>query len=86
MIKFIGTSHISPASINEVETTVLSYSPDIICLELDYGRFLVLTNQVKRKKYSFRYIRKRGGTLLGISNPSPEGKAVYDRSLSGQTP
>ncbi|MBS3141203.1 TraB/GumN family protein [Candidatus Woesearchaeota archaeon] len=89
MIKFIGTSHISPASINEVETTVLSYSPDIICLELDYGRFLVLTNQVKRKKYSFQnttsfllsligaYIEKKLARVVGTS-PGDEMKKAID--------
>ena len=65
MLKFIGTSHISPVSINEVGTTILTYSPDIICLELDMSRFLALTNKAIRKKYSFKNATSLVLTLIG---------------------
>ena len=65
MFKFIGTSHIAPASINEVETAILTYSPDIICLELDKGRFLALTSKAFKKKYSFKNMTSLVLSLIG---------------------
>jgi pheromone shutdown-related protein TraB len=43
----VGTAHVSPASVKEVEDTIKEYSPDIVAVELDEKRYEVLMNKQK---------------------------------------
>ena len=45
----IGTSHIAPQSLKEVESTILSEIPDIVALELDRKRMFGLTSNKSGK-------------------------------------
>jgi pheromone shutdown-related protein TraB len=43
----VGTAHVSKASVEEVESAIEKYKPDIVAVELDEKRFEVLTNKQK---------------------------------------
>ena len=43
----VGTAHVSPASVKEVEETIAEHEPDIVAVELDEKRYEVLKNQKK---------------------------------------
>ena len=45
----IGTSHIAPQSLKEVESTILNEIPDIVALELDRKRLSALVGNISRK-------------------------------------
>ena len=45
----IGTSHIAPESIKEVEDFILKKEPEIVCVELDKSRYKALISG-KRKR------------------------------------
>lgn len=59
-IVLIGTSHISPESLKEVEEVIEEHNPDIIALELDKKRLYVLLNKTKQRSLSLKDIRKIG--------------------------
>jgi len=42
---FVGTAHVSLASVKEVEETIASQHPDCVCVELDEQRFKNLTQE-----------------------------------------
>ncbi len=58
-IKVIGTSHISPNSIKELESTFRDYDPGIVAVELDKNRLYALLHN-KKPDYSPRLIRSLG--------------------------
>ncbi len=43
----VGTAHVSPASVKEVEETIAEHKPEIVAVELDEKRYEVLKNQKK---------------------------------------
>ena len=43
----VGTAHVSPASVKEVEETIAEHEPDIVAVELDEKRYEVLKNKQK---------------------------------------
>jgi pheromone shutdown-related protein TraB len=43
----VGTAHVSPASVKEVEETISEYRPDVVAVELDDKRYDVLVNKKK---------------------------------------
>jgi pheromone shutdown-related protein TraB len=43
----VGTAHVSKASVEEVESAIEEYKPDIVAVELDEKRYEVLTNKQK---------------------------------------
>ncbi len=57
-LTLIGTSHISPESIEEVKHAIATKKPQIIALELDIRRFQSLLGP--KQKISFRGIRQLG--------------------------
>ncbi len=65
-IHIIGTSHISPESVREIEGYVEKEKPGIVAVELDINRFYAL--QQKRKRPSFSSIAKVGltGFIFGL--------------------
>lgn len=64
-VAIVGTSHIAKKSITDVTAMFESLQPDIVCVELDKGRFEALMSKEKTK-FSFGLIRKIGikGTLF----------------------
>lgn len=59
-IILIGTSHISPESLKEVEDVINKYNPNIVALELDKQRLFALLNKTKQRSITLRDIRKVG--------------------------
>ena len=56
-IKIIGTSHISPQSIKQIENVIRKELPDCVAVELDPGRFHGL---MRKEAISFRAIKQIG--------------------------
>jgi len=61
-VKILGTSHISPQSIKQVQEGIVSWKPDIVCVELDKGRLQALISG--QRKISFKDIKTIG--MLGF--------------------
>ncbi|MDD5177666.1 MAG: TraB family protein [Candidatus Nanoarchaeia archaeon] len=88
----IGTSHISKESIKEVEDTINSEFPEVVCLELDSQRLPALLSNKKRKlkvsdvfKVGFKgilfnligaYAEKKLGEIVNVK-PGSEMKKAY---------
>jgi len=93
----VGTSHVSPDSVRQVEDVLLDVKPNIIALELDLPRFKALLSPDKRKLslgdvrrlgfkgFLFNFVgawaEKKIGDIVGVSPGSEMLKAV---SLSSQ--
>jgi len=60
MIEIIGTSHVSPQSIEEVKNTITKLKPDLIAIELDKMRYEALVKRQVKSKFSFSLIRQLG--------------------------
>ena len=74
-VSFIGTSHISRQSVDEVRHFIEAHRPDIVAIELDRKRLHVLMHKGPRK-ISFRAIGKIGlkGFLFSIFGAWAEKK------------
>ncbi len=59
----LGTSHISPESVNRIKELVKSESPDLICVELDKNRYYALKNE---NSTSFKDATKHFGLSTGF--------------------
>jgi len=60
-LSIIGTSHISPESVKQVETKILEKKPTIVAIELDRGRFAALLSDKRRVRISdIRHIGVKG--------------------------
>jgi pheromone shutdown-related protein TraB len=72
----LGTSHIAKQSLDEVENTINSLKPDIVCIELDKKRLYALTNKDKKRKINLKDIRKVGikGFLFSLIGAYVEKK------------
>ncbi|MBT6505537.1 hypothetical protein HOK68_02045, partial [Candidatus Woesearchaeota archaeon] len=58
-IVLLGTSHISPKSVKDINNFVQKNNPDIICIELDKNRAIGLFQKGKRK-YPLSLIKRIG--------------------------
>ena len=67
-IFLIGTAHVSKESIEEVTDTIRSEMPDIVCVELDQGRYSSITQQNVWEKLDVAKILKEGKGFLLIVN------------------
>lgn len=92
----IGTSHISPESVKEVEKLILEKRPDIVALELDLTRFKAMVYNEKRKLslkdiknigikgYLFNligaWVEKQLGKLVGVK-PGAEMKNAVKAAI-----
>ncbi len=67
-IYFIGTSHISINSVNEVKSFIKNNKPDMVAIELDHLRYISINSKENSKGISFKDIRYIGfkGYLFGI--------------------
>ena len=61
----VGTAHISRQSIADVEEVLRSEKPDIVCVELDKGRYQTLSDNNKWKNIDIsRVLKEKKGFLL----------------------
>jgi len=88
-LTLIGTSHIAKESVLEVRKTIENEEPDIIAIELDRGRYIAITQNIKSKIDIRRtgikifliaklgvYIEKKLGKIVGVSPGSEMLEAI----------
>jgi pheromone shutdown-related protein TraB len=67
-IKLIGTAHISRESIEEVKKIICEEKPDMVCVELDQGRYNSITQNDNWEKLDLSKVFKEGKGFLLIAN------------------
>jgi pheromone shutdown protein TraB len=67
-IILIGTAHVSRESINEVKTVIVNESPDMVCVELDAGRYNALTKKDNWEKLDVIKVFREGKGFFLIAN------------------
>ena len=67
----VGTAHVSKASVEEVESAIEEYKPDVVAVELDEKRFEVLTNKQKWEEILSEVITKK-------TDPYSAAKSIMD--------
>ena len=67
-IRLVGTAHVSKESIDEVTETIRSEKPDMVCVELDQGRYASITQKNAWEKINISKILKEGKGFLLIVN------------------
>ncbi|MDR2700860.1 MAG: TraB/GumN family protein [Spirochaetaceae bacterium] len=64
VITLIGTAHISKESINEVRAAIEEEKPDVVCVELDQGRYDSMNNNAWEKLNVAKIFKEGKGFLL----------------------
>jgi pheromone shutdown-related protein TraB len=64
----IGTAHVSRESINEVSTIIREEKPDLICVELDEGRYASLTQKDNWESLNMVKVFREGKGFLLMAN------------------
>jgi len=67
-IKLIGTAHVSRESIEEVKSIICEEKPDMVCVELDQGRYNSITQKDSWEKLDLTKVFKEGKGFLLIAN------------------
>jgi pheromone shutdown-related protein TraB len=67
-IILIGTAHVSRESIDEVSRVIREERPDLVCVELDAGRFASITEQENWEKLNVAKIFREGKGFLLMAN------------------
>ncbi|ACV69035.1 TraB/GumN family protein [Desulfohalobium retbaense] len=64
-VYLLGTAHVSPSSVQDVQDSVAALSPDTICIELCPSRYQAMRNQDAWKKMDIlRVLKERKAVLL----------------------
>jgi len=66
--KLIGTAHVSRESIEEVKKIICDEKPDVVCVELDEGRYNAITQNDNWEKLNLSKVFKEGKAFLLIAN------------------
>jgi len=66
--KLIGTAHVSRESIEEVRGIISEEKPDMVCVELDQGRYNSITQNDTWEKLDLAKVFKEGKGFLLIAN------------------
>jgi pheromone shutdown-related protein TraB len=66
--KLIGTAHVSRESIEEVRNIIYEEKPDMVCVELDQGRYNSITQKDDWEKLNLAKVFKEGKGFLLIAN------------------
>jgi len=66
--KLIGTAHVSRESIEEVRNIINEEKPDMVCVELDQGRYNSITQNDTWEKLNLSKVFKEGKGFLLIAN------------------
>ena len=78
-IHLIGTAHVSPESVQEVEQAIETERPDCVCVELDNARYRLMQGERDWSKLNiFSILRQRKGFLL-LANLA---LAAYQRRIA----
>ena len=64
----VGTAHVSRESINEVSNIIREEKPDLICVELDEGRYASITQKESWESLNMVKIFKEGKGFLLMAN------------------
>ncbi len=67
-ITLVGTAHVSADSVKEVHDTLDATEPDMVCLELDNGRFKAKTEKNAYDNMNLQKVFKEGKTFLILAN------------------
>jgi pheromone shutdown-related protein TraB len=67
-IKLIGTAHVSRESIDEVKKIICEEKPDMVCVELDEGRYNAITQNDNWEKLDLTKVFKEKKGFLLIAN------------------
>ena len=67
-INLIGTAHVSRESVEEVKNSISAEKPDMICVELDEGRYNSLIQKEKWENLNISKVFKEGKGFLLIAN------------------
>jgi pheromone shutdown protein TraB len=67
-ILLIGTAHVSRESIEEVRRTIRDEHPDVVCIELDQGRYRSMTEKENWERLDVSKILREGKGFLLIAN------------------
>lgn len=67
-IKLIGTAHVSRESIDEVKKIICEEKPDMVCVELDQGRYNSITQAKDWEKLDLTKVFREGKGFLLIAN------------------
>ena len=94
-IRIIGTAHVSRESVTEVRDAIAEFSPDVVAVELDSGRYAALKKQVQEASVSdvleaktftqllvqwlLAYIQRRIGLDVGVE-PGAEMRAAVEEA------
>ncbi|MCR4675747.1 MAG: TraB/GumN family protein [Sphaerochaetaceae bacterium] len=81
-ITLIGTAHVSKNSVEDVERIMNENHPDMVCIELDKGRYSSKTEGKKYSDTSLRKIFKEGKTFLVLANTA---LASFQKKMGAQT-
>ncbi|MCR5761094.1 MAG: TraB/GumN family protein [Sphaerochaetaceae bacterium] len=81
-ITLVGTAHVSKNSVEDVERIIDQENPDMICIELDKGRYTSKTEGKKYSETSLRKIFKEGKAFLVLANTA---LASFQKKLGAQT-
>jgi pheromone shutdown-related protein TraB len=66
--KIIGTAHVSRESIEEVKEIICEEKPDMVCVELDEGRYNAIAKNDNWEKLNLSKVFKEGKGFLLIAN------------------
>jgi pheromone shutdown-related protein TraB len=66
--KLVGTAHVSRESINEVRNIICEEKPDMVCVELDQGRYNSIAHNDNWEKLNLSKVFKEGKGFLLIAN------------------
>lgn len=64
----VGTAHVSRESINEVTAIIREEKPDLVCVELDQGRYTAITQKESWQKLNMIEVFKKGQGFLLMAN------------------
>ncbi len=67
-IYLVGTAHVSRESVSEVRQTIEALRPDVVCVELDEGRYQNLTDLSRWKKTNISEVIRKGKAMLLLSS------------------
>lgn len=81
-ITLIGTAHVSANSVEEVKQTLDEVRPDMVCIELDQGRFDTKTKNNAYSNMDLKKVFKEGKTFLVLANTA---LASFQKKMGNNT-
>jgi pheromone shutdown-related protein TraB len=67
-IYLVGTAHVSKRSVEDVRNAIEAIRPDVVCVELDEGRYRNLVDSSRWRKTDIGRVVRRGQVLLLLSS------------------